>query len=169
MHFCDEDIFYCACPFCAYDMSKWSWWHVLCFVPLCHACLSPSRCLNLHGKSATCYKLLLLVVFMPCLQCDNLVHVYPNEANDMSKCSSWDALHVGCCSMHVRVHIAMLNLVEKVHMAVKLWNMLWDADLKCSLLLMCLSPCHMLICFRISIIWSLLWCKPLSMICREVN
>ena len=147
------------CMVCQNDRGD-SWWYALHFVPLCYACLSSSWCYNLCCKSATCYKLLLLVIFMPCLRCDNLVHVYPNEANDMSNCSLWDALHDGCCSIHVRFHIAMLNLVAKVHVVVKLWNMLWDADLKCSLLLMCLSPCHMSICFRIFIIWSLLLCKP---------
>ena len=159
----------CAYPNIANDMSKWSWWCVLRFVPLCHACLSPYRCLNLHDKSATWYKLLLLVVFMPCLRCDNLVHDYPNEANDMSKCSSWDALHVGCYSMHVRVHIAMFIYVAKVYLAVMFWNLLWDADFTCSLLLMCLSSCHMFRCFRSTIIWSLLSCNSFSMICLEVT
>ena len=169
MQFFIVDKFLCACPIWANDMSKWSWRLVLRFVPLCHACLRSSRCLNICCKSATCYKLLLLVIFMPCLRCDNLVHVYPNGAYDMSKCSLWSALHDGCCSIHVRCHIAMLISVAKVHVAVKCWNLLWDADLSCSFLLMCLSSCHMSICFRSTIIWSLLWCNPLSMICLEVT
>ena len=169
MQFCDVDNFYCACPFCANDMSKWSWWHVLCFVPLCHACLRSSRCLNLHGKSATCYKLLLLVVFMPCLQCDNLLHVYPNEANDMSTCSSWNALHVGCFSLHDRFHLAMFISFAKCYVAVMSVNLLRDASLRISLLLMCLSPWCMLRCFGFTIMCTLLWCKPLVLIFLEVT
>ena len=111
----------------------------------------------------------LLVILLPCLRYDNLVHVYPNDAYDMSKCSLWSVLHDGCCSMLVWVHIAMLISLAKVHLAVKCWNLLWDVDFICSLLLMCLSSCHMSRCFRSTIIWSLLWCNPISMICLEVT
>src|SRR6187399_2341027 len=115
-------------------MSKCSWRHVLRFVPLCHACLRSSRCLNICGKSATCYKLLFVVVFMPSLQCDNLVHVFPNEANDMSTCSSCHVLYVGYFSLHDRFHLAMFISVAKVHVAVMLFNLLRDASLRSSLL-----------------------------------
>ena len=150
MHFCDEDNFCCAYPFWAYDMSKWSWWHVLCFVPLCHACLSPSRCLNLHDKSDIWYKLLLLVVWMLCLRCDNLMHVYPNKANDMSKCSSWDALHVGCYSMLVWVHLDALISVARVLLVIN-----------CCYLLFCCHVCDMIT-----------WCmfiQMMQMICQNVH
>ena len=169
MHSCGANNFLCVCPNWVNDMSKWSWWYALHFVPLCHAHLSSSRCSNLCCKSATCYKLLLLVILLPCLRYDNLVHVYPNDAYDMSKCSLWSVLHDGCCSMLVWVHIAMLISVAKVHLAVKCWDLLRDADFTCSLLLMCLSSCHMFRCFGSTIIWSLMWCNHLSMICLEVT
>ena len=109
-------------------MSKCSWRHVLHFVPLCHACLRSSRCLNICGKSATCYKLLLVDVFMPCLQCDNLLHVYPNDANEMSTCSSCHALHVDCLGLHDRINLATFISVAKCYVAVKLLNLLRDAS-----------------------------------------
>ena len=73
-------------------------------------------------------KLLLVVVFMPSLQCDNFLHVHPNEANKMSTCSSCHALHVECLGLHVRINLAMLISVAKCYVAVMLFNLLRDAS-----------------------------------------
>ena len=139
-------------------LSKCSLWDALHFVLLWHACLSSSWCPNHRLKSAMCLKLLIAVILLHACGDDNFVHVYPNGAYDMHKCSLWSALHDSCSSIHVRCHLAMLISVAKVHLAVKCWNLLWDADFTCSLLLMCLSSCHMSRYFRSTIIWSLLWC-----------
>ena len=105
-------------------MSNCSWRLVVHFVPLCHAFLRSSRCLKICCKSAYCYKLLFLDVFMPSLQCDNFLHVYPNDANEMSTCSSCHALHDDCLDLHDRFNLAMFISVAKCYVVVKFLSLL---------------------------------------------
>ena len=55
---------------------------------------------------------------MPSLHSDNLVLVYPNDANDMSTCSSCHALHVVCVRLHDIFNLAMYIFVAKCYVAV---------------------------------------------------
>ena len=112
MLFSNGDNFLCVAPIWVNDMSNCSWRHVLHFIPLCHACLRSSRCLNICWKSASRYKLLFVVIFMPSLHSDNLVLVYPNDANDMSTCSSCHELRVACDRLHGRFIIALLSSLQ---------------------------------------------------------
>ena len=61
---------------------------------------------------------------MPSLHSDNLVLVYPNDANDMSTCSSCHALHVECLGLHDRINLAMFISVAKCNVAVKFLSLL---------------------------------------------
>ena len=65
---------------------------------------------------------------MPSLHSDNLMLVYPHDANDMYTCSSCHALHDDCLDLHDRINIAMFISVAKCYVAVLLLSSLRDAS-----------------------------------------
>ena len=64
------------------------------------------------------------VLYVTCV----FLHVYPNEANEMSTCSSCYALHVDCFSLHDIYHLAMFISFAKWYVAVMSLNLLRDAS-----------------------------------------
>ena len=93
-------------PFCMHDISKCSSWCALHFVPLCHACLSPSWCPNCWCKSAISSLLNILKRSMD-LTVDTWIHGNKITAvTDLAKLPSpWNNKH------HLAVGMLVLSCI----------------------------------------------------------
>ena len=108
-------------PFCAYDMSKCSSQSVLHDGVVCihvnvhiDALIFVAKLLS----DINCWNLLIVNFMYASCECYNFVPVDPMMMILICTCYALQALHVGVLCIHVRVHLDILILVAKVHVAV---------------------------------------------------